>query len=39
MLTFVFSWGKTDVQQEFRHLEISKIDQDTMDSMITDVDS
>ena len=38
MMTFVFSWGKTDIQQEFRQFEIAKLDQDTMDSMIEDVD-
>ena len=38
MMTFVFSWGKTDIQQEFRKFEISKLDQNTMDSMIADVD-
>ena len=38
MMTFVFSWGKTDIQQEFRQSETAKLDQDTMDSMIEDVD-
>ena len=38
MMTFVFSWGRTDIQQEFRQFEIAKLDQDTMDSMIEDVD-
>ena len=38
MMTFVFSWGKTDIQQEFRRSEIAKLDQATMDSMIEDVD-
>ena len=38
MMTFVFSCGKTDIQKEFRKFVISKLDQDTMDSMIADVD-
>ena len=38
MMTFVFSWGKTNIQEEFRQSEIDKLDQETMDSMIADVD-
>ena len=38
MMTFVFSWGRTDIEQEFRQFEIAKLDQETMDSMIEDVD-
>ena len=37
-VTFVFSWGKTNIQQKFRQFEIANLDQDTMDSMIEDVD-
>ena len=33
MMTFVFSWGKTDIQQEYRKFQIDKLDQDTMDSI------
>ena len=38
VVTFVFSWGRTDIQQEFRQFEIAKLHQDAMDSMIEDVD-
>ena len=39
-MTFVLKncWGKTDIQQEFRRSEIAKLDQDTMDSTIEEVD-
>ena len=36
-MTFVFSWGKTKIQREFRQSEIAKL-QETIDSMIEDVD-
>ena len=38
MMTFVFSWEKTDIQREFRQSEIAKLDQEAMDSMLEDVD-
>ena len=38
MMTFVFSWGKTDIQREFRQSEVAKLDQETMDSVLEDVD-
>ena len=38
MMTFVFGWGKTDIQQDFRKMEISCLNNHQLESMSEDIE-